>query len=67
LSRAPHDSRRQEVRLTSSGAAAMREASVLDAARVARILSVLSPAERRRAIAGLELLARASRRANNGR
>jgi DNA-binding MarR family transcriptional regulator len=67
LSRAPHDSRRQEVRLTSSGAAAMREASVLDATRVARILSVLSPTERRRAIAGLELLARASRRANNGR
>ena len=39
----------------------MRDTSVLEAARVRRVLARLSPADRRAALSGLALLARASR------
>lgn len=55
------DARRMDVRLTRAGARAMSASSVLDRARVERVLARLSTADRRRAVAGLELLARASR------
>lgn len=55
------DGRSVELRLTAHGAAAMRETSVLDASRVRAMIAALSNAERARAIAGLELLARAAR------
>jgi DNA-binding MarR family transcriptional regulator len=56
-----HDSRRQELRLTRAGARAMSSASVLDPQLVEHVLTHLSTAERRQAVAGLALLARASR------
>jgi DNA-binding MarR family transcriptional regulator len=55
------DRRQIDVRLTAAGAAAMAAASVLDARRVAALLGELSPAQQKRAIAGLELLVRAER------
>jgi len=56
----PRDRRNIELRLTPQGAEAMSAASVLDRARIAALLARLSPAECRRAIAGLGLLARAA-------
>ena len=58
--RAGDDGRAVLVALTDQGAAAASEASVLDAKRLAVVLSRLTSAERRAAIHGLELLARAS-------
>jgi DNA-binding MarR family transcriptional regulator len=59
--RDPRDARRVELRLSAAGAKAMSAASVLEAARVARVLARLRTAERAKALAGLALLARASR------
>jgi DNA-binding MarR family transcriptional regulator len=55
------DRRQLEVRLTAKGAAAIGDVSVLDSRRVAGVLATLSPEDQKRAIAGLELLARAAR------
>src|SRR5262245_39587961 len=55
------DRRRTELRLTPKGALAMQASSVLDAGRVSRMLAGLRPGERRAALHGLELLARAAR------
>jgi DNA-binding MarR family transcriptional regulator len=57
---APGDRRQVELRLTAAGAIAMSDASVLDARRLAGVLARLSPRDQRRAVAGLELLARAA-------
>ena len=56
-----HDARQVELRLTAAGAEAMTASSVLDAHRVGELLAQLTPAEQRRAVAGLELLAAAAR------
>jgi DNA-binding MarR family transcriptional regulator len=66
----PRDRRTIEVRLTPKGAEAMSATSVLDRERVGGLLARLTPAERKRAIDGLELLARAAeeqRRKNSSR
>jgi DNA-binding MarR family transcriptional regulator len=60
-SRHPEDARRLELRLARKGAAAMRDSSVLDAMRVKKLLAMLTPGERRAALAGLSTLARAAR------
>lgn len=65
--RRPGDRRSVELRLTDAGAEAMAGGSVLDAGRVARLLAGLTPGERRRAVAGLRLLARAARAMPAGR
>jgi MarR family transcriptional regulator, organic hydroperoxide resistance regulator len=54
------DRRRWELRLTPRGARAVAAASVLDTRRVAKLLSGLTAAERKRAIDGMGLLARAA-------
>jgi len=54
--------RETEVRITPRGVEAMAATSVLDAARVKELLATLPPAERRRAIDGLALLASAADR-----
>lgn len=59
--RRPGDRRSVELRLTERGAEAMAAGSVLEGARVRALLDLLTPAERRRAVAGLALLARAAR------
>jgi len=55
------DRRRRELRLTARGAEAIAATSVLDAERVRALLKKLSGAERRAAVRGLALLARAAR------
>jgi len=55
------DRRSVELRLTEAGAEALAAGSVLDARRVQRLLSRLRPEERRHAVAGLALLAKAAR------
>ena len=57
----PADRRVHRIGLTAHGEAAMAASSVLDAERVERMLDALPPAQRRRAVAGLGLLARAAR------
>ena len=57
----PRDRRVAQLRLAAKGADAMRESSVLEPARVSRLLDALTAAERRAALRGLELLARAAR------
>jgi DNA-binding MarR family transcriptional regulator len=60
--RARHRDRRHvELRLTPKGAEAMTQTSVLDPARVGALLAELPAAKRRRAVAGLGLLAEAAR------
>lgn len=54
------DRRAAALRLSRIGAKAMQASSVLDATRVAHMLRHLRPAERRRALDGLALLATAS-------
>ena len=54
------DRRNVLLRLAPTGAAAMRATSVLEPARVRRVLAALSPDDRRDALRGLELLARAA-------
>ena len=56
------DARARLLTLGPKGAGAMRDSSVLDASRVGAMLRVLAPAQRRRALEGLELLARAAQR-----
>lgn len=56
------DRRQREIRLTARGAEAISSTSVLDAGRVRALLSKLKPGERKQALKGLALLARASRR-----
>src|SRR5262245_28289779 len=53
------DRRRIDLRLSGRGAAALDGSSVLDKPRVERALERLGPADRARAVEGLELLARA--------
>lgn len=55
---------RRAVLLTSHGAAAIRDTSVLETPRLRAVLAELSDRERRSAAAGLMLLARACRRAS---
>ena len=57
------DGRAVDLRLSRKGAVAMQASSVLDTPRVRRVLAHLKPAERKRALDGLSLLARAARRA----
>lgn len=56
-----NDQRRREIRLTDRGAEAMAATSVLDRERVRGMLKKLKPADRRWALNGLALLARAAR------
>lgn len=58
--RSSPDRRRWELLLTEQGARALAETSVLDGRRVERLLARLSPLERRKAVEGMELLAKAS-------
>ncbi len=55
------DRRSVALTLTPHGARAMAETSVLDSERVAAVLTQLTRNERKRALEGLELLAKASR------
>jgi DNA-binding MarR family transcriptional regulator len=55
------DRRTMALALTPQGAKAMAETSVLDSQRVAAVLARLSCKEKKRALDGLELLARAAR------
>jgi len=55
------DRRRKNLRLTMLGAEAMVSTSVLDAERVRAMLMLLNASERKAAIKGLALLARAAR------
>jgi DNA-binding MarR family transcriptional regulator len=57
------DAREKRLSLTEAGERAMSESSVLDAERLEVLLEALSEEERRDAVRGLELLARAARRA----
>jgi DNA-binding MarR family transcriptional regulator len=61
--RDPSDGRRVSLLLTKAGARIKSEKSVLDPERVAAMLAQLTPTERRAAIQGLALLARASSQA----
>lgn len=54
------DKRRRELRLTPLGAEAIAATSVLDAVRVTALVKRLTPAERKAAVRGLALLARAA-------
>lgn len=62
VERAAADRRVTHLRLGAAGAAAMRDSSVLEPARVRRLLASLSARERKAALDGLGLLARAARR-----
>jgi DNA-binding MarR family transcriptional regulator len=55
--RSTKDRRQVELRLTTRGDALSAAQSVLDAARLARVLKRLRPAERARAVEGITLLA----------
>ena len=59
------DRRKRELRLTARGAEAIASTSVLNAERVRAALKKLKPAERKAALNGLALLARAARRLND--
>jgi len=59
------DRRKRELRLTARGAEAIASTSVLNADRVRTLLQNLKPAERKAALNGLALLARAARRLND--
>ena len=56
-----HDKRKRELTLTERGDLAMASTSVLDRSRVERLLDALTEDERRAAVRGLSLLARAAR------
>jgi DNA-binding MarR family transcriptional regulator len=58
----PDDGRAMLLRLAPRGAAAMRDSSVLEPARVKRLLAAMSAEDRRTALRGLELLADAAQR-----
>jgi MarR family transcriptional regulator, organic hydroperoxide resistance regulator len=55
------DRRAAELRLSATGAEALRATSVLEAARVRALLRALTPQERTRAVEGLALLGAAAR------
>jgi DNA-binding MarR family transcriptional regulator len=55
------DRRKREIRLTPRGAQAIAATSVLDANRVQAMLNLLNREERKEAVHGLSLLARAAR------
>ena len=59
---AASDKRRRELRLTQQGAAAVAATSVLNEERVRAMIRKLSPAERKAAVRGLGLLAKAARK-----
>ena len=59
------DRRKRELRLTARGAEAIASTSVLNAERVRTLLKNLKPAERKAALHGMALLARAARRLND--
>jgi DNA-binding MarR family transcriptional regulator len=59
------DRRRKSLRLTTLGAQAMASTSVLAAERVESMLALLSPKERKAAVEGLAILARAARKLEN--
>lgn len=59
------DRRKRELRLTARGAEAIASTSVLNADRVRALLKNLKPAERKAALHGMALLARAARRLND--
>jgi DNA-binding MarR family transcriptional regulator len=65
--RASRDGRVRDLRLSRTGAEAMQASSVLESARVSLMLSQLSAAKRKQALAGLSLLAAAARDAREGR
>ena len=58
------DRRKRELRLTARGAEAIASTSVLNAERVQALLNTLKPDERKAAVRGLALLARAARKLN---
>lgn len=58
------DRRKRELRLTARGAEAIASTSVLNAERVQAVLDKLKPDERKAAVRGLALLARAARKLN---
>ena len=58
---AESDKRQRELRLTARGSEALASTSVLDAKRVAQLLTHLDPEERAAAVRGLQLLAQAAR------
>lgn len=60
---APPDRRKKYLLLTERGKRAMVATSVLDEKRVLKLLKQLDPEERKRAVAGLTLLAKAALRA----
>lgn len=60
---ASNDRRRKQLRLTQLGVEAMAGTSVLDVDRVKALLKQLKPAERKAAVEGLALLAKAARKA----
>ena len=62
VDRAARDRRVTHLRLAAAGADAMRDSSVLEPVRVRRLLATLTARERKAALAGLALLARAARR-----
>ena len=55
------DRRKREIRLTARGAEAIASTSVLNAERVRALLTKLKPEERKAAVRGLALLAKAAR------
>jgi len=57
----PHDRRKKLLLLTQRGQRAMAATSVLDPKRVQKLLDALGPLDRKRAVDGLALLARATR------
>jgi len=59
------DGRAVDLRLSAKGAAAMQASSVLEPARVKAMLTRLTMADRKRALEGLSLLARAARQENS--
>ena len=61
----PVDRRRKLLRLTALGAEAMASTSVLDTERVRSMLARLNPKERKAAVEGLSILARAARMMEN--
>lgn len=67
LDRAARDGRVVDLRLTAKGASAMQASSVLDAPLVSRMLACLSSLERKRALAGIILLAKGARLAQGAR
>jgi MarR family transcriptional regulator, organic hydroperoxide resistance regulator len=58
------DARAIDLRLSAKGAAAMQASSVLESARVEKMLHQLSASERKRALEGIALLAKGARMAS---